>query len=57
MNDIAVGDVVWLKSGSPAFTVLAIDKDGAHVTWTPGKVLSPTQHVFPCECLTKKEPK
>lgn len=33
MNDIRVGDVVELLSGSPEMTVTAIQKDICTVTW------------------------
>ena len=52
----AVGQVVWLKSGSPALTVTKNDPDGngVWVTWIEG--LAVQSGYFPGACLTDERP-
>ncbi|OGU67259.1 MAG: hypothetical protein A2499_15900 [Stygiobacter sp. RIFOXYC12_FULL_38_8] len=54
MNNFKIGDVVYLKSGSPAMTVTSLSEDHCHVAWhDQGK-----EHTgyYPLEALTKENP-
>jgi len=56
-----IGDIVWLKSGSPAMTVTSPDNSGVliadsqitEVEWFDGAKLN--REAFLTECLTNKE--
>lgn len=51
-----IGDVVYLKSGSPAMTVIKIDEEGnAIVQWTVGENL--TSSNVPFKALTEVDPR
>jgi len=58
MNEIRVGDVVWLNSGGPAMTVVTIYGEGddrrADCSWVAedGRTMS---HTFPVVCLRNDE--
>lgn len=54
--DFAVGDVVWLKSGSPALSVVGFDLGSGlvDVAWMDGR--KPKVEGFPAACLTREEP-
>lgn len=55
MSDIKAGDLVWLKSGSPAMTVRCINKAGlADLEWYVGNELHTAQHL--ADSLTTIDP-
>ncbi len=57
MSDIQVGDVVWLKSGGPAMTVVDVDNETSlsSVVWfIDGKVVE--RDIFYHSNLTKEDP-
>ena len=37
MNNLKTGDVVYLKSGSPALTVQEVDGEDVYVSWFKGE--------------------
>ena len=55
MEEIKIGDVVWLKSGSPAMTVTKILSDNLCecTMYVDGKIEYPRVNIL---ALTKKEP-
>ena len=51
MKKIKIGDIVYLKSGSPRLTVEEIDGDEARVSWISDGTLQ--KSYFPLLCLVK----
>lgn len=51
---MTVGDVVYLRSGSPPLTVIGMHAEGVQVVWDAHGVDG--HAVFPSECLTDLRP-
>jgi len=50
------GDVVYLKSGSPALTIKSVRGANVEVTWLDG-FETPCTAEFPVVCLTTTDPR
>lgn len=57
MADFAPGDVVWLKSGGPAMTVVSVRDSTVWVVWFCSITGNKFDHSFAAELLTKVKPK
>ncbi|MBN8547163.1 MAG: DUF2158 domain-containing protein [Ignavibacteria bacterium] len=55
MEELKLGDVVYLKSGSPGMTITWVENDSCEVSWIDK---SGKKHVsqFPKEALTHTDP-
>lgn len=51
MDNVKVGDIVWLKSGGPALTVSRVEAVGAQCSWFTKDDVYYTDS-FPIVCLT-----
>lgn len=47
---LAIGEIAYLKSGSPALKVIAVKGNRVAVEWDGGK----QRHTFPAVCLQRK---
>ncbi len=56
MENLKIGDVVYLKSGSNAMTVTLLDGENCHVVWHD-KDDKDHNGYYPRESLTKENPK
>jgi uncharacterized protein YodC (DUF2158 family) len=54
MNGIKIGDIVYLKSGSPKMTIGSIDKSSVTCVWFNGT--QKLEGFFNPESLTKENP-
>jgi uncharacterized protein YodC (DUF2158 family) len=50
-----VGEIVYLKSGSPAFTITILVFDGVRVSWMEGRQNRSAR--FPAAALIRKRPR
>lgn len=56
-EEFAVGDTVYLKSGSPRMTVAHVHDEHADVTWITNGGCAVMLQAFKFACLTKTEPR
>ena len=49
-----IGDIVFLKSGSPKLTVTNVSERSADVSWISSHGVE--RHTFPQACLTSENP-
>ncbi len=55
MENLKIGDVVWLKTGSEAMAITKIHEDNCHVVWHDSNSNEKTGR-YPLAILTKDNP-